>query len=529
MPPQQQQDDDFSQYKVQPGGEEDFSQYKAEQPPAPSRLGEIGSGIWRGLKSIPEGIGEAAKPRNDEEVQYGPTGRVLLHMGQDFMGGLERGKEARDKSKASGEGWAGQTLSTLENYPVIGGMVKHAELGGPHMFSPESLGAAAEGSTLAAAPEIGKRLAKFAPEAARATVRGAVKGANKVLEKAPGTIGATVGAGVGGFMGGPAAATAGGAMGLEIGREVLPKVKIPGENFGRPKPQLDLFQKEPALVRGGRALGRKIGDVGRGLVGDETEAEALHDTIAHGDPIGKPLAGHSAGAPSDQPLPVDPKFTETGEKLAVEFPKPKPEPVEIAGPSEPAAQPAPAKALPQSYIKAKLREAAAKAAKEAEPKAPTQPVKPARPYSTPDAVEDRGIRETMQEDLDTHGRNAWREFSREHAPAPKGSLVDAARNAQYGEKLADLPATSIGSPMRPLSYPNGMEVFKQSGAWYARGDVFGSDSWKQVTERDIRSALRSQEQSASPESANDLTTRLGRSVQQLGKKKVKPSASTPTE
>jgi hypothetical protein len=73
-------------------------------------------------------------------------------------------------------------------------------------------------------------------------VRAGVKGANTLLEKAPGRVGAVVGGAIGEATHIPYAGMGGAAIGGAIGRAVLPKIKIPGENFGISKP---VFSKVP--------------------------------------------------------------------------------------------------------------------------------------------------------------------------------------------------------------------------------------------------------------------------------------------
>jgi hypothetical protein len=136
--------------------------------PEPTYTGEILKGAGRALEGLITYPFEAAKLRKGEEggtgitrTNIGPTGRVLLHTGEDIIHGLEAGKAARDKAKAAGEGVAGQTLSTLENYPVIGPIVKKAEEAGPGYakLKPQTLGATAEGATMVAAPAaVGKAI-----------------------------------------------------------------------------------------------------------------------------------------------------------------------------------------------------------------------------------------------------------------------------------------------------------------------------------------------------------------------------------
>lgn len=93
---------------------------------------------------------------------------------------------------------------------------------------------AGEGAGQALSAIATEKLGEAAKKAAPPAVRGAAKGINKVLEKAPGSIGAGVGAGIGHATGIPGATEVGGAIGYGVGREVLPKVRIPGEHFGFP-------------------------------------------------------------------------------------------------------------------------------------------------------------------------------------------------------------------------------------------------------------------------------------------------------
>jgi hypothetical protein len=83
-------------------------------------------------------------------------------------------------------------------------------------------------------PTAGPDLSIPATDTAAAAVRGSVKAANTVLAKAPGTIGAATGAAIGHATGVPYGGEVGAIIGGGIGREVLPKVQIPGEGFGLP-------------------------------------------------------------------------------------------------------------------------------------------------------------------------------------------------------------------------------------------------------------------------------------------------------
>jgi len=149
-------------------------------PPPSSYLSEIGEGIGRGVSNLVSGPMEMMKPRGAEgskeraeEVEYGPTGRLLLHTGQDIGTGLKNTYKAVKGARQSGEGTAGQVLAGAEQLPFVGGVVQHAEKGGPHMFSPESIGATAEGATYAAAPKVAGKVASTAGKAVGAVGRAA--------------------------------------------------------------------------------------------------------------------------------------------------------------------------------------------------------------------------------------------------------------------------------------------------------------------------------------------------------------------
>lgn len=67
-------------------------------------------------------------------------------------------------------------------------------------------------------------------------VRGTAKAVNLALEKAPTAIGTTAGAVIGHATGVPYGSEIGAGTGAIIGNKVLPTLRIPGENFGLPKP-----------------------------------------------------------------------------------------------------------------------------------------------------------------------------------------------------------------------------------------------------------------------------------------------------
>lgn len=148
-----------------PGQPQAKSQQSAKQDPSILDYAKaFGRGLYEGGKSMVKGLPEMAKPRGaegskerQEEVAYGPMGRFLLHTGQDVYHGLEQGAEARRKAASQGEGFAGQTIETLRNYPIIGHAIDTMVKGGPS-FSPKSLEGAGELTSYAVAPEAAKRV-----------------------------------------------------------------------------------------------------------------------------------------------------------------------------------------------------------------------------------------------------------------------------------------------------------------------------------------------------------------------------------
>lgn len=103
------------------------------------------------------------------------------------------------------------------------------------------------------------QIAKAAPKAGASMVRGGVKGANAVIAKAPGVVGAGVGGAIGHAVGGTTGAEIGGTIGGAVGREILPRVRIPGENFGLAKPTFPgapLPEAPPPEVMQARPIGQ---------------------------------------------------------------------------------------------------------------------------------------------------------------------------------------------------------------------------------------------------------------------------------
>lgn len=140
-----------------------YPQYKSRvQAPAPqvkpeertfgNYAGEIASGVGRGVMDDVSGIAQTVAH---------PVKTVKDLKNQTMTAAREAGKEFSDTAGAPmGQRLGAAALTGLENAPMIGGMVQRAEEGGEEMGSPEAAGAAAEGITAFAAPEIaGKGIA----------------------------------------------------------------------------------------------------------------------------------------------------------------------------------------------------------------------------------------------------------------------------------------------------------------------------------------------------------------------------------
>lgn len=122
--------------------------------------GEIARGVGRGVADDVTGLYQTARHPIDTA-----TGLVK----QAGTATTEAGKEFRDTAGAPiGQRLGAAALTGLENAPMVGGMVQHAEQGGERMGSPEAAGAAAEGITAFAAPEVAGKAIGLAPRAVEA-------------------------------------------------------------------------------------------------------------------------------------------------------------------------------------------------------------------------------------------------------------------------------------------------------------------------------------------------------------------------
>lgn len=112
--------------------------------------------------------------------------------------------------------------AALENAPEAIGQGAGTVVGGKltEMAAPKVAGAA-RGAAKATVPPI---------------VRGIAKGTNAALDKAPGSIGLAAGGAIGHATGIPGASELGAGVGYALGKEILPRLRVPGENFGIAKP-----------------------------------------------------------------------------------------------------------------------------------------------------------------------------------------------------------------------------------------------------------------------------------------------------
>jgi hypothetical protein len=108
--------------------------------------GEVASGVGRGIADDVTGIAQTVAHPID-------TVKGLAKQGVGAV--RAAGQEYRDNAAApTGQRLTAAALKGLEEAPIVGGMVQHAEQGGTQLASPEAAGAAAEGITAFAAPEL---------------------------------------------------------------------------------------------------------------------------------------------------------------------------------------------------------------------------------------------------------------------------------------------------------------------------------------------------------------------------------------
>jgi hypothetical protein len=182
------------------------------------------SNLWGDLKAIPSGIYHAVTdpdPISDPSVPEAEKNKLVEQSQNDAAA-----KIANRKQQGYGPVYSNVLAPAGEMMGVnVSGMEDSARRGDPAGV----FGHAAAVPVVIGAGEIARRMGP-------PVVRGVAKGANVALERAPGAIGAAAGAAIGHATGIPEAGTMGSAIGYGVGKEVLPRLRVPGEDFGLPTP-----------------------------------------------------------------------------------------------------------------------------------------------------------------------------------------------------------------------------------------------------------------------------------------------------
>jgi hypothetical protein len=164
-------------------------------------------------------------PQDDHEKTAfnaaGPAGLAIFRM----LRGL--GHSAADSTKIAG------AIHDINQSPDPLGVYAGAAEDTAAQGAGQALTALGTEGAIKAAPKVLDTVTS--PTKITAPIRTTVRAVNKALEKAPGTIGTAIGTAAGAATGLPFAAEAGAAVGGIIGKEVLPEISLPGENFGLPK------------------------------------------------------------------------------------------------------------------------------------------------------------------------------------------------------------------------------------------------------------------------------------------------------
>ena len=146
-----------------------YPQYQesiAKSGPAPKKpeARTVGNYAKEGITAVGRGV------RNDvmgavDVARQGNIFKTVDDLGEQAQDAWDAGKKEFQDTKGAplGQRLGAATLTGLENAPMIGGMVRHAEEGGESMASPEAFGSAVEGITTFAAPEAAARAIKLAP------------------------------------------------------------------------------------------------------------------------------------------------------------------------------------------------------------------------------------------------------------------------------------------------------------------------------------------------------------------------------
>jgi hypothetical protein len=160
------------------------SQQQTQQPPPkPSLFHSIVQSTMENLTGGIQEIGQEIKgwselphlfrnPETPDEMKVAkatgsPLTLATYRIGKAFIDKLQEATAARQKARETGEGFAGQTMATLENYPLVGDLVQQYEQGQPGTFGKAAVRTA---STVLGPKVIGKAaegIASIAPKTAQ--------------------------------------------------------------------------------------------------------------------------------------------------------------------------------------------------------------------------------------------------------------------------------------------------------------------------------------------------------------------------
>lgn len=264
----------------------DFNQW--DQPKPASAASRLGSNLLSGL-----GV-------TDDEGAKNFFAHPLDTVIKSFEAQGELAKKARDAyDKGDYEGALQHSLNYLvpfvgQQTDQAGEQLKEGDIAGG---IGRTLGAALP--IIAGSPEartVASTAASTVAEKGAAAIRATARGVNKGLEVAPGTIGATLGATIGGKVAGAPGAEIGGIAGGIAGREILPKVRIPGEGFGFPSRVTGgpaTIPPEPAAVPGA------AGSMAESVMQPVNPPTGGGPTPAPVDPLLERLRAFAANLPPD--------------------------------------------------------------------------------------------------------------------------------------------------------------------------------------------------------------------------------------
>jgi hypothetical protein len=221
-------------------------------------------------------------------------------------------------------------------------------------------------------------------------VRGTAKMTNAVLEKAPGLAGIAAGEMIGSQVGHP---HIGGSIGYAIGKELLPKMRVPGENFG----------------------------------------------LKSAPEISAPLEGEYVDTPP-APEVIAPRQLKMSEVNAEHAPQPAPY---RRGPGEVPPDEIPANAAPG--------EENVLAGKQGVLVRPMLRLKRA-PSRISDTIDDAGLKQDMQADLDAEGRDVARERLARNTVEQKPKWLRAAESK--ADQLVQDAIAKNANPLRGLKRPD---------------------------------------------------------------------------